>query len=64
MQKVLHNIFHCHMINIKNLDLNIIKIDENSYNNIFIIIYIGYTIVKDLSYAKSNTADQLYPVIN
>ena len=52
------------MINIKNLDLNIIKIDENSYNNIFIIIYIGYSIVKDLSYAKSNTADQLYPIIN
>ena len=64
MQKVLHNIFYCHMINIKNLDLNIIKIDENSYNNIFIIIYIGYSIVKDLSYAKSNTADQLYPIIN
>ena len=63
MQKVLHNIFYCHMINIKNLDPNIIKIDENSYN-IFIIIYTGYTIVKDLSYAKSNTADQLYPIIN
>ena len=29
------------MINIKNLDLNKIKIDEKSYNNIF-IYYVGY----------------------
>ena len=51
------------MINMKNLDPNIIKIDEKVKQQYF-YYYIGYTMVKDLSYAKSNTADQLYPIIN
>ena len=39
------------MINIKNLDPNKIKIDENSYKNI-LIYYIGYMTVKNLNCVK------------
>ena len=39
------------MINVKNLDLNKIKIDEKSYKNIF-IDHIGYVTVESLSYLK------------
>ena len=41
--------FFNEMINIKHLDLNKIKIDENSYKNMF-VCHIGYVAVKDLSY--------------
>ena len=42
------------MINIRNLDLNKIKIDENSYKNI-LIDYIGYVMFKDLEQIKINS---------
>ena len=53
------------MINIRNLDLNEIKIDEKSYKNILILIsYIGYVIFKDLVYMKTNIVKSLYLTIN
>ena len=39
------------IINIKNFDLNNIKIDKKSYKNIF-IYYIGYVMTKDWKYVK------------
>ena len=45
--------FFCDRINIKNFDLNRIKIDEKSYK-ISIIYYIGYFSIKILSYVKIN----------
>ena len=51
------------MINIKNLDPNKIKVDEKSYKNI-LIYYIGYLTVKDLSYAKINSAYPLFVIFN
>ena len=47
------------MINIKNLDLNKIKIDEKSYKNI-LVYHNGYVTVKDLSYVKINSVNALY----
>ena len=47
------------MINIKNLHLNKKKIDEKSYNNI-LIYHMGYVLVKDLSYLKTNFVNLLY----
>ena len=41
-------------INIKNLDLNKIKIDEKTYKNI-LIYHIRYVTVRDLSYVKTNS---------
>ena len=46
------------IINIKNFDLNNIKIDEKSYKNI-IIYYIGYVTVKDWKYVKINSVNPL-----
>ena len=46
------------MINIKNLDL-----DENSYKNI-LIYYIGYVMIKDLSYIKIDSVNPLYLIID
>ena len=51
------------MINIKNLETNKIKRDENSYKNI-VIYYIGYMTFKDLRYVKINSANPLYLIIN
>ena len=51
------------MINIKNLDLRKIKIYEKSYKNI-LIYYIGYVMVKDLRYVKTNSVNSLYLIIS
>ena len=51
------------MINIKNLETNKIKRDENSYKNI-VIYYIGYMTFKDLRYVKINSVNLLYLIIN
>ena len=51
------------MINIKNLDLSKIKIYEKSYKNI-LIYYIGYVMVKDLRYVKTNSVNSLYLIIS
>ena len=40
-------------INIKNFDLNNIKIDEKSYKIIF-SYYIGYVTIKNSKYVKTN----------
>ena len=47
------------MINIKNFDPNLLKIDKTSYKNID-IYYIGYTTIKDSDYVKMNSVNPLY----
>ena len=51
--------FFDYMINIKNLDLNKIKIDKGSCK--YIICYIGCVLVKNLSYAKISSVPPYYP---
>ena len=51
------------IINIKNFDLNKIKIDEQSYKNIF-IYYIGYVTIKDSKYVKNNCVNPLYLIFS
>ena len=46
------------IINIKNVDLNNIKIDEDSYKNI-LIYCIGYVTIKDTKYVKINSVNPL-----
>ena len=46
------------IINIKNFDLNNIKINENSYKNI-LIYYIGRVTIKDSKYVKINSVNPL-----
>ena len=46
------------IIDIKNFDLNNIKIDENSFKNI-LIYYIGYVTIKDSKYVKINSVNPL-----
>ena len=46
------------LINIKNLDLNKIKINGKSYKDI-LMYYIGYMMVKYLSYIKINSINPL-----
>ena len=48
-------------IDIKNSDLNKIKIDEKSYKNI-LIYYIRYVTIKDSKYWKINNVNSLYLV--
>ena len=47
------------IINIKKFDSNDIKIDENSYKDIF-IYYIGYVMIKDSKYVNINSVNPLY----
>ena len=42
------------MINIKEFDSNLLKIDKKSYKNID-IYYIGYITMKDFDYVKVNS---------
>ena len=51
------------IISIKNTDPNKIKIDEKSYESIF-IYYIGYVKFKDLRYIKINSVNPLYRITN
>ena len=51
------------MINIKNYDRNLLKIDKKSYKNIA-IYYIGYITMKNSDYVKINSVNPLYIVIN
>ena len=51
------------IINIKNVDPNKIKIDEKSYNNIF-IYYIEYVTIKDSKFVKIKSVNPLYLIIN
>ena len=50
------------MINIKDFDPNLLKIDKNSYKNID-IYYIGYMTIKDFDYVKVNSVNPLYLMI-
>ena len=47
------------IINIKNFDLNNIKIHEDPYKNI-LIYCIGYVTIKDTKYVKINSVNPLY----
>ena len=49
--------FFDNIINIKNFDLNNIKIHEKSYKNIF-IYSIGYVTIKDSKYIKMNSVNE------
>ena len=51
------------MINIKDFDPNLLKIDKKSYKNID-IYYIGYITVNDSDYAKINSMNPLYKIIS
>ena len=55
--------FFNNMINIKNFDPHRIKIDKKSFKNI-ITYYIGYITIKNLSYAKVNSVNPLYFIID
>ena len=52
--------FFNYVINIKNFNLNKIKIDEKSYNSI-LIYFIGYVRIKDLKYLKINSINHFLP---
>ena len=51
------------IINIKNFDPNLLKIDKKSYKNID-IYYIGYITMKDSDYVKINSVNPLYLIID
>ena len=51
------------IINIKNFDPNSIKTHEKSYKDI-LVYYTGYVTVKNLSYAKINSVNALYFIID
>ena len=51
------------IINIKDFDLNNIKIDEKSYKNI-LIYYIAYVMIKDSKYVKINSVNPPYLMFN
>ena len=55
--------FFNNMINIKKLDPNKIKIDENSYKNI-LIYQIGYVTIKNLRYIEINSVNPLCLIID
>ena len=57
------NYFFKDIINIKNFDPNIIKIDENPYENVF-NYYIRYVMIKDSKYVKINNVNPLYLIFN
>ena len=50
------------MINIKDFDSNLLKIDKKSYKNID-IYYIGYITMKDSDYVKIDSVNPLYLII-
>ena len=47
------------MINIKNFDSSLLKLDKKS-NKIINIYYIGYITIKDFHYVKINSVNPLY----
>ena len=51
------------IINIKNFDLNLLKIDKKSSKNID-IYYIGYITMKHSDYVKINSVNPLYLIID
>ena len=55
--------FFDNMINIKDFDPSLLKIDKKPYKNIG-IYYIGYIPMKDFDYLKINSVNPLYIIIN
>ena len=51
------------MINIKDFDPNLLKIDKKSYKNID-IYYIGYITMKDSDYVKIKSVNSLYLIVS
>ena len=51
------------MINIKDFDSSLLKMDEKSYKNIY-VCYIGYMTMKDSDYVRINSAKPLYLIID
>ena len=51
------------MINIKDFDSNLLKIDKKSYKNID-IYYIGYITMKDSDYVQINSTNPLYLIVD
>ena len=51
------------MINIKDLDPNLLKIDKKSYKHID-IYYIGYITMKDFDYVKISSVNPLYFIVD
>ena len=51
------------MINIKDLDTSLLKIDKKSFKNICIYC-IGYITMKNSDYVKINSVNPLYITIN
>ena len=52
------------IINIKNFDLNNIRIDKKASYKKILIYYIGYVTIKDLKYIKMNRVNPLYLIFN
>ena len=55
--------FSDEMINIKDFDSALLKIDKRSYKYID-IYYIGYITMKDSDYVKTNSVNPLYLIID
>ena len=55
--------FNDNMINTKDFDPNLLKIDKKSYKNID-IYYIGYITMKDSDYVKIKSVNPLYLIIS
>ena len=51
------------IIDIKDFDSNLLKIDKNSYKNID-IYYIGYITMKDSDYLRISSLNLLYLIID
>ena len=61
MNNRIYNFFD-DMINIKDFDPNLLKIDKESYKNID-IYYIGFITLKDSYYVKINSVNRFYLII-
>ena len=51
------------MINIKDFDSSLLKMDKKSYKNIY-VYYIGYMTMKDSDYVRINSANPLHLIID
>ena len=55
--------FFNYMINIKNFDSNLLKVEKKSYKNIG-IYYVGYVTMKNLDYVNIHSVNLLYFIID
>ena len=61
--KIRTHYFFDGIINVKDVDSNVLKIDKKFYKNID-IYYIGYITMKDPDYVKVNNVNPLYLIID